>query len=161
MQGEKHRVHISVVIVCAVFTILMALLAMAGIWAAYEISAHGKIASARVVEKRTGGKSTSVIVDFTTTSGKHVRAKLQGVDEKPGTVIKVKYLPDNPTSEVEKVGSHSTAWWTAGPAFMAIVSAVLTVGLATGRLTVEDNRLVRARKRRPDPYWQDGTGQFE
>jgi hypothetical protein len=44
---------------------------------------------------------------------------------------------------------------------MAVVSAVLTVGLATGRLTVEDNRLVRARKRRTTPYWQDGTGQFE
>ena len=161
MQGEKHRVHISVVIVCAVFTILMIFLAGAGALSAYEISAHGKVASARVVETQRGAKSENVTVEFTTADGQHVRAKLQNVGGKPGTVIKVKYLPDHPSTEVEKVGSHANAWWTAGPAVLAIVSAVLTVGLATGRLTVEDNRLVRARKRRPDPYWQDGTGQYE
>jgi hypothetical protein len=161
MRGEKQRVNISIVIVGAALTILMALLAGAGVLSIYELSAHGKIASARVVEKQRTTKSENAIVEFTTANGQHVRAKVQGVSDKPGAVIKVKYLPNYPANEVEKVGSHSTAWWTGGPALTAVVLAVLTVGLATGRLVVVDNRLVRARKRRSDPYWQDGTGQFE
>jgi hypothetical protein len=161
MQGEKHRVHISVVIVCAVFTIFMALLAGAGVLSIYELSTHGKVASARVVEKQRTAKSENAIVEFTTAKGQHVRAKVQGVSDKRGAVIKVRYLPNHPAHEVEKVGSHSTALWTAGPAFVAVVLAVLTVGAATGRLVVVDNRLVRARKRRSDPYGPDGTGQFE
>ena len=160
MQGEKKRVHMSVVIVCGVFTIFMALLAMAGIWSAYDMAAHGKVASARVVDKRSTGKSEAAIVEFTTASGKHVRTKVQDVSEKPGTVIRVKYLPDSPAADVEKAGSHSTALWAGGPSFVGLVSAVLTVGLATGRLVVENNRVVRAR-RRSAPHWHGGTGEFD
>lgn len=150
----------SVIIVCAVFTIFMALLALAGIASAYAISTHGKIASARVVEQRKGVKHSAVIVDFTTAGGQHVRTEVDDVDEKPGTVIKVKYLPDSPDSSVEEVGSHSTVLWAGGPTVVTVVSAVLTVGLATGRLVIVDNRLVRARRRRSASQRQDGTGQF-
>jgi hypothetical protein len=147
MQGERARPY--VIVICVVFTIIMALLAFAGFATVYEMSARGKVASARVVEKPKLGKSGLAIVEFTTDTGRHVRVKIPNVKEKAGATIRVNYLPGHPDDSVEKVGSHSNALWAGGPAFMTLVSAVLTVGLATGRLLIKDERrIVRARRRR-------------
>lgn len=109
------------------------------------MAAHGKVASARVVKRVSEARGTASIVEFTTDRGRHVRVKAQEVDEEPGATVPVRYLPDDPTHNVEREDSHDNAWDAGRPTFVTIVMAVLTLGLATGRLAIDGKRIVRTR----------------
>ena len=141
-MGDKAERSVAAVIAGGVLTIVCALFAGAGLVVNHDLSRHGKVTSARVLETRSG-RNSHVIVEFTTAAGQRVRATVTDVDEKPGTIIRVRYLPDDPKS-IQKVGSHSDAVWIGGAAVMAVLMAALTVGLATGRLGVHGGRVTRA-----------------
>ena len=127
----------------SVLTVIFTLLAGVSILMRYDMAQRGKTATARVLETHSG-KYSHVVVEFTTAAGQHIRARVDGVDEKPGTIIRVTYLPDEPKN-VEKTGGHAYVYWIGAPATMAVLSFVLTLGLATGRLTTQGNRIVRTR----------------
>jgi hypothetical protein len=142
-MGEKARPGISAVIAGSVVTVFCALFAAVGVLVNYDLNRHGKIASARVLETQSG-RNSHVTVEFTTAAGQRVRTRVNDVDEKPGTIIRVKYLPDDPKNGIKKAGGHSDAVWIGGAATMAVLMAVLTLGLATGRLVVQGGRVARA-----------------
>jgi hypothetical protein len=141
-MGKITGPSIPAVIAAGVAAILCALFAAMGILVNYDLNRHGKIASARVLETQSG-RNSHVTVEFTTAAGQRVRTRVNDVDERPGTIIRVKYLPDDPQNGIKKAGSHSDAAWIGGLALTAALMALLTLGVATGRLVVRGGRIAR------------------
>ena len=89
-----------------------------------------------------------MIVDFTTADGRRVRARVDGTSKKPGTTIRVRYLPEDPGNDIEEAGSNYHLWAAMGPALGAVIGGVLTVGIGTGRLAVRGRRIIIVRRGR-------------